>query len=105
MSTIPARRCLLPRRTKRTNPRLKSVGKTQRHKGHKDTKKAAIKNYLRRPSLCLCALCVFVFLVPESNPDFRARSKLSGLPLREFPVLNESSPRAQAAAHRDRKCP
>src|SRR5882724_1327731 len=61
MSTIPARRCLLPRRTKRTNPRLKSVGKTQRHKGHKDTKKAAIKNYLRRPSLCLCALCVFVF--------------------------------------------
>src|SRR6266850_8572990 len=69
MSTIPARRCLLPRRTKRTNPRLKSVGKTQRHKGHKDTKKAAIKNYLRRPSLCLCALCVFVFYLPISTLD------------------------------------
>src|SRR6267378_6972099 len=39
---------------------------TQRHKGHKDTKKAAHLTVLfARPSLCLCALCVFVFLTPD----------------------------------------
>src|SRR5256886_13558220 len=39
-----------------------AMKETQRQKGHEDTKKAAIKNYLTRPSLCLRALCVFVFL-------------------------------------------
>src|SRR2546426_1882425 len=55
--------------------------KTQRHKGHKDTKKAAIKNYLRRPSLCLCALCVFVFYLLR-NRLLQRRGLMEGLLIR-----------------------